>query len=107
MVGLRALATQEDLVRAAVETDARAVLVSSYCGHAMTDGEGVREKRTDAGLGNFLIYVGGNLVVTRQRQDWQEGERAFKARGFDRVYSAETTRRQAVNGLKADLGIPD
>ncbi|MFH1484547.1 MAG: methylaspartate mutase subunit S [Chloroflexota bacterium] len=107
VVRVGALATQEDLIRAAIETDAKAILVSSSYGHAIMDCQGMRDKCVEAGLKNILIYVGGNLVVTRQRQDWQEVERTFKAMGFDRVYSPETTPRQAVCDLKADLGIKD
>lgn len=107
VVSVGALATQEDFIRAAVETDAKAILISSSYGHAILDCEGMREKCIEAGLKDILIYVGGNLVVTRQRQDWQEVERSFKAMGYDRVYSPETTPRQAVEDLKADLGILD
>ena len=107
VVRVGALATQEDLIRAAIETDAKAILVSSSYGHAIMDCQGMRDKCVEAGLKDILIYVGGNLVVTRQRQDWQEVERTFKAMGFDRVYSPETTPRQAVSDLRADLGIMD
>lgn len=107
VVRVGALATQEDFIRAAIETDARAILVSSSYGHAIMDCEGMREKCIEAGLKDILIYVGGNLVVTRQRQDWREVEQAFKAMGYNRVYSPETTPRQVVNDLKADLGIQD
>ena len=94
-------------VQAAIETGAKAILVSSLYGHGELDCRGLRQKCIEAGLKDILIYVGGNLVVTRQRQDWQEVERAFKDMGYDRVYSPETTPRQVVNDLKADLGIKD
>ena len=107
VVKVGALATQEDLIQAAIETDARAILVSSSYGHAILDCQGMREKCVEAGLKDILLYVGGNLVVTRQRQDWQEVERAFKAMGYDRVYSPATTPRQVVEDLKTGLGSAD
>ena len=107
VVKVGALATQEDLIRAAIETDAKAILVSSSYGHAIMDCEGMRQKCIEAGLKDVLLYVGGNPVVTRQNQDWKEVETAFKAMGYDRVYSPETTPRQAVADLKTDFGIGD
>ena len=103
VVKIGALATQEDFIRAAIETDAAAILVSSSYGHAVIDCEGMKDKCVEAGLTNTLLYVGGNLVVTRQIQDWSDVERTFKAMGFDRVYGPTTSPSQAVHDLKNDL----
>ncbi|MBI2907065.1 MAG: methylaspartate mutase subunit S [Chloroflexi bacterium] len=107
VVRVGALSTQEDMIRAAIETNAKAILVSSSYGHAIMDCEGMRQKCVEAGLKDVLLYVGGNLVVTRQNQDWADVEKTFKAMGYDRVYSPETTPKQAVADLKTDFGIKD
>ena len=44
-----------------------------------------RERCIERGLGNILLYVGGNLVVGKH--DFADVETKFKEMGFDRVFS--------------------
>lgn len=97
------LATQEEFINAALETDAAAIWVSSLYGHGELDCRGLREKAAEAGLEHILMYVGGNLVVGKQ--DWAGVEKRFKDMGFDRVYPPGTMPGRAIADLKRDLGL--
>lgn len=101
VVSLGTQTTQEEFVRAAVETNADAMLVSSIYGQAYLDCDGLREKLVEAGLGNILLYIGGNLTIGREPFD--EVEKKFKDMGFDRVYPPDTLPSQAVLDLNADF----
>jgi methylaspartate mutase S subunit len=72
VVALGALTPAAEFVRAAVETDADAILVSSLYGQGELDCRGFRDLCVEAGLEDILIYVGGNLVVGKQT--WEEVE---------------------------------
>ena len=63
VVNLGVLVPQQDFVNAAVETSAVAILVASLYGHGEIDCRGLRNKCIEAGIGEILLYVGGNLVV--------------------------------------------
>ncbi len=88
VVSLGALTPAEDFIKAAIETDADAILVSSLYGHGELDCQGFRDLCVEAGLGNILLYVGGYLVVGDQ--PWEEVEQRFLAMGFDRVFAPRT-----------------
>ncbi len=105
VVNAGAMLTAEEFINAAIETDATAILVSSSYGHAAMDAEGFRERCVEAGLEDILLYIGGNLAVTRHKQRWEDIEAAFKAMGFDRVYNQETRPAQVTEDLKRDLGL--
>ena len=106
VVNAGAMLTPEELISAAIETDARAILVSSSYGMAALDAEGFRGKCEEAGLKDVLLYIGGNLSVSRQNRKWEEIESEFKALGFDRIYRQDVLPAQIVADLKQDLGIP-
>jgi methylaspartate mutase sigma subunit len=95
----------EDFIAAAIETDARAILVSSSYGMAGIDAEGFRNKCIEAGLEHIVLYVGGNLTVAGQTRVWADIEAEFKALGFDRVYDQKVLPRQVVEDLRRDLGL--
>lgn len=101
VVSLGILVSQEEFVQAATETAADAILVSSLCGHGELDCPGLRDKCTEAGLGNILLYVGGNIVVGKQ--EWDQVEAKFKAMGYDRAYAPGTTPQRFLEDLTADL----
>ena len=86
---------------AAQETAADAMMISSLYGMAELDLEGFRDKCTEAGLEDIILYVGGILGVSRR--NFSEDEAKFKRMGFDRVYPPETDVRAAIDDLKADL----
>jgi methylaspartate mutase sigma subunit len=101
VVNLGVMVSQEEFVAAAVETDARAILVSSLCGHGELDCRGLRGKCIEAGIGDILLYVGGNLVVGKT--DFEPVRATFQAMGFDRVFPPGTPPEEGVALLKQDL----
>lgn len=88
VVNVGVLSTQEDFINAAIETNADAILVSSLYGHGEIDVRGFRDKCKESGIGDILLYVGGNIVVGKQ--SWAEVEPRFLAMGFDRVFPPQT-----------------
>ena len=101
VTALGASTPPEDFIKAAQETRADAILMSSLYGMAEFDLKGFQEKRLEAGLGDIIMYIGGNLMVGRQ--DHKVVEEKFKGLGFDRVYPPETDIDAAINDLKNDL----
>jgi len=95
--------TQEEFIRAAIETDAKAILISSSYGHAEFDAEGMPQKCIEAGLRHILLYIGGNLTVAGQAQSLQEVDKRYKEMGFDRIYHGLVMPEQVISDLKADL----
>jgi len=105
VVNAGAMLSQAELIGAAIETGAKAILVSSSYGMAALDAEGFRGKCEEAGLKDVLLYIGGNLSVSRQNRKWEDIEGEFKALGFDRVYQQNVMPAQFIADLKHDLGI--
>lgn len=103
VVNIGVLSSQEDFINAAIETDAKAILVSSLYGHGEMDVKYFRENCDEAGLSNIKLYVGGNIVVGKQ--DFGAVESRFKKMGFDRVYGPGTKIEDAVDHLHEDIGI--
>ncbi|WP_429163130.1 methylaspartate mutase subunit S [Desulfitispora alkaliphila] len=101
VINIGVLSSQEDFIEAAIETDADAILISSLYGHAEIDCRGFREKCMEAGIGDIIIYVGGNLGLGKQ--DWESVKSIFLDMGFDRVYPPGTLPDEAVNDLITDL----
>jgi methylaspartate mutase S subunit len=91
----------EEFISVAQETKADAILMSSLYGMAELDLKGFNEKRMEAGLGDILMYIGGNLVIGRY--DPKEIEPRFKKLGFDRVYASGTEPEVGIADLKKDL----
>jgi len=103
VVNLGVMASQQEFVEAALEADAKAIIVSSLYGHGEIDCKGLREKCDEAGLGGILLYAGGNLVVGKQ--DFAQVERTFLDMGYDRVYAPGSDPQTAIAHLREDLGI--
>ncbi len=101
VVNLGVLVSQEEFVNAAIETDAQAILVASLYGHGEIDCRGLRERCKEAGIGDILLYLGGNLVVGKA--DFTKVERKFAAMGYDRIYAPGTLPDVVIDDLKADL----
>ncbi|MDA8212924.1 MAG: methylaspartate mutase subunit S [Clostridia bacterium] len=101
VVNIGVLATQEEFINAAMETDAQAILVSSLYGHGELDCRGLKEKCVEAGLDDVPLYVGGNLVVGKQ--DFAVVEEHYKEMGFDRVYPPGTLPDVLIRDLARDL----
>lgn len=102
---LGAFVSQEEFVRAAVETSADAIFVSSIYGQAELDCAGLREKCTEAGLNNIILYLGGNITTEYKPEEWPRIEAKFKAMGFNRVYPPGTMPSTAIKDLEKDLGL--
>ncbi|MEG1525894.1 MAG: methylaspartate mutase subunit S, partial [Clostridia bacterium] len=83
VINLGVMVSQEEYIQAAIETDARAIAVSSLYGHGEIDCRGMREKCDEAGLKDVLLYVGGNLMVGKT--DPCEVTTKFLKMGYDRV----------------------
>ena len=102
VVNLRVMVSQQEFVDAAVETNADAILVSSLYGHAELDCEGLRERCIECGIGDILLYLGGNLAVGKK--PFEEVERKFKAMGFDRVFPPDVDLEEVAELLRKDVG---
>jgi len=102
VVALGMQVSPEEFISVAQETNADAILMTSLYGMAELDLKGFNEKRMEAGLGDMLLYIGGNLVIGRY--DPKEVEPRFKQLGFDRVYPPETDIVAVIDSdLKKDL----
>jgi len=101
VVALGAQTSAEEFIKAAQETDADAMLISSLYGMAEFDLQGFRDKCIEAGLDDIILYIGGILGVGKH--DFKEDEIKFKNLGFDRVYPPDTDIRKAIIDLCEDL----
>jgi methylaspartate mutase sigma subunit len=88
VISLGALTPASDFIKAAIETKADAILVSSLYGQGELDCRGFRDLCIEAGVGDILLYVGGNLVVGKRT--WDEVERIFLDMGFNRAAAPGT-----------------
>jgi methylaspartate mutase epsilon subunit len=101
VVALGAQTPPEEFIKAAQETDADAILITSLYGMAEMDLQGFRDKCVEAGIGDILLYIGGILGVAKH--DFQDDEVIFKKIGFDRVYPPESDVKQSIRDLRSDL----
>lgn len=101
VVNVGVLATQEDFINAAIESDAKMILVSSLYGHGELDCRGLREKCIEAGLNDIILYVGGNIVVGKQ--DFAVVEKRFKDLGFNRVFPPGTPIESVLSLIEEDI----
>ena len=63
VVNLGVMVSQDEFIKAAIETNADAIMVSSLYGQGELDCQGMREKCIEAGIGDIPLFCGGNLVV--------------------------------------------
>lgn len=101
VVNLGVLVSQEEFINAAIETKADAILVSSLYGQGELDCAGMREKCKEAGIGDILLYVGGNITIGKH--DFAEVEKRYKAMGFDRAFPPGTDPDVDIKFLHEDL----
>lgn len=101
VVALGALTPAEEFIKAAIETAADGVMVSSLYGQGELDCRGFRDLCVEAGLEDILLYVGGNLVVGKQ--PWPEVEKRFLAMGFDRAFPPGTRTEEVIEMLETDF----
>jgi len=98
---LRTRNRPEDFCQAALEVNAHAVFVSSLNGEGEHWCSDFRKRFAHIGLGDILLYVGGNVVVGNRPQDEVIG--LFKQFGFDRVYHQQPDFSVAIADLEEDL----
>lgn len=103
VTNLGVMVSQDEFINAAVETDADAIIVSSLYGHGELDCRGLRDKCVEAGIGDILLYIGGNIVVGKQQ--FEDVEKRFLDMGFNRVFPPGTDPEDGVRLLKTDLNI--
>ena len=101
-VNLGIWSTQEDFVKAAIETAADAILVSSLYGHGEFDAKGLRGKCIEAGLESVKLYIGGYLVVGHV--PWEDVKKKFEEFGFDWIAPPGTLPEDVVQRLRRDFG---
>ena len=101
VVELGCLTPPDEFIKAAQETDADAILISSLYGMAELDLRGFSDRCREAGLEDIILYIGGMLGVIRH--DFKEDEEKFKGMGFDRVYPPESDLKSAIEDLWNDL----
>jgi methylaspartate mutase S subunit len=101
VVELGCLTPTDEFIKAAQETAADAILMSSLYGMAELDLRGFKDKCREAGLDDVLLYIGGILGVSRH--DFKDDEIKFKKLGFDRVYPPEADLKTAIEDLRRDL----
>jgi len=105
VVTLGALTPADEFIKAAIETAADAILVSSLYGQGELDCRGFRELCIEAGIDDILLYAGGNLVVGKQ--PWPEVEKRFLDMGFDRAFPPGTRTDEVLDFLKRDFRARD
>ncbi|HCU05197.1 MAG: methylaspartate mutase subunit S [Gammaproteobacteria bacterium GWE2_42_36] len=101
VVNLGVMVSQEEFINTAIETSARAILVSSLYGQGELDCMGLRDKCIEKGLDDILLYVGGNLVIGKT--DVKAIEEKFLRMGYNRVFGPDTDLQQVVQLLREDL----
>jgi methylaspartate mutase sigma subunit len=101
VVTLGALTPAEDFIKAAIETNAQAILVSSLYGQGELDCRGFRNLCDEAGLADILLYVGGNLVVGKK--SWSDVEQLYLDLGFNRAAAPGTKVETVIEWLQKDL----
>ena len=101
VITLGALTPAADFVKAAVETAADAIMVSSLYGQGELDCRGFRDLCIEAGLDDILLYVGGNLIVGKH--PWPAVGKIFLDMGFDRAAAPGTRVETVIDWLQRDF----
>src|SRR5579871_1734776 len=102
VVSLGPLAAPKEFVDAAIETAADAMFISSLNGHAELYLPGLRGACVEAGIGDILIYAGGQLTI--RRPDWAEVEHRFVTQyGLSRVYPSDVSPDTPIGDLERDI----
>jgi len=101
VINLGVMVSQEEFIDAAIETNAQAILVSSLYGQGELDCEGFKEKSIEMGLENIILYVGGNLVIGKNK--FEETQKKFLNMGFDRVFNPDCDLDEVAQLLESDI----
>jgi methylaspartate mutase sigma subunit len=99
---------QQEFIDAAVETNAKAILVSSMYGMGIIDCEGLRDKCIEAGLSDIILYAGGTVAAPLElEKNWPEIEKRFEDIGFNRVFPNTVMAEDVIRILSNDLGLSE
>lgn len=98
---LGAQVSQEEFINAALETNADAILISSFSGHAELLVRTFKDKCYEAGLDNIILYIGGSLLLSEEQ--WEEIKKKFEDLGFDGVYPPGTLPAEVIKDLERDI----
>ncbi|WP_166416927.1 methylaspartate mutase subunit S [Cochlodiniinecator piscidefendens] len=98
---LGVMVSQDEFITAAIENGADAILVSSIYGHGEIDCQDFRTRCIQRGIGDIILYVGGNLVIGKR--DFASVEAQFKEMGFDRVFKPSVSLDEVATLLKDDI----
>jgi len=102
VVSLGPLAQQKEFINAAIESAADALFISSLNGHAELNIPGLRDACVEAGIGDILIYAGGQL--TMRRPDWEQVHKRFVDElKLDRIYPPDVNPDTPIRDLEADI----
>jgi methylaspartate mutase sigma subunit len=102
VVSLGPLAQQKEFIGAAIESAADALFISSLNGHAELHIPGLRDACIEAGIGDILIYAGGQLTI--RRPDWEQVRKRFvEELKLDRVYPPDVNPDTPIRDLEADI----
>ena len=102
VVSLGPLAQKKEFIESAIETAADALFISSLNGHAEMHIPGLRDACVEAGIGDILIYAGGQLTI--RRPDWEDVRRHFVDElKLDRVYPPSVQPDEALRDLEHDI----
>src|SRR5437764_2971653 len=101
VITLGALTPAAEFIKAAVETNADAIMVSSLYGQGELDCRGFRDLCVEAGLDNILLYVGGNLVIGKR--SWEETLKTYRDMRFDRAAPPGTRIETVLEWLERDF----
>jgi methylaspartate mutase sigma subunit len=105
VVNIGTFSSQQDFIRAAIESAADAILVGSLCGHGEMECRNFRHNCVEAGIGDIHLVVGGNLVVGKQ--EWEGVAKRFAEMGFNRIYPPGISPKKVIRDLQEDLKIPE
>ena len=101
VIELGILTPPEEFIKAALDNNADAILMSSLYGMGENDVQGFKDQCIQAGLKDVILYIGGNLGVGKH--EFKDDEIKFKTLGFDRVYPPASDVKTAIADLWADL----
>ena len=101
VINLGVMVSQEEFINAAIETNAKAILVSSLYGQGELDCDGLRSKCIEKGLDDIILYVGGNLVIGKT--DFSAIESKFLQMGYNRVFPPDVDLQLVTQILQKDI----
>jgi len=102
VVSLGPLAQKKEFIDAAIESAADALFISSLNGHAELHIPGLRDACVEAGIGDILIYAGGQLTI--RRPDWDQVHKRFVDElKLDRIYPPDVSPDTPIRDLESDI----